>query len=49
MNWKFLLIGTGVFSTFFISIAMIALYYDDSAYVNMPYVVDGGNPGNILI
>jgi len=45
MNWKLFLIGGGLMSSFILSIVLIAVFYDDSAYVgyqsygDMPYKI----------
>ena len=56
MTWKIFLAGAGVLSTFFISIAFLAVYYDDSNYVaiegrdgNHGGIIDGNDPNGPYI
>lgn len=42
MNWKIFLVGSGLLSSFFVSIALIAVYYDDSAYTAITH--NGSSP-----
>jgi hypothetical protein len=49
MNWKLLIIGASLLSSFIISIALIAVYYDDSMYVGLKYESELNNPSKYSI